>query len=639
MPLVICPSGVGEIAAGLIQRATLLDARAAPTSTARAAWSPRARCRPPLVAGSPISCAPWWGVETRGGRRLQVYAADLGRGPDGRWWVLGDRAQAPSGMGYALENRIALSPRPAGTLRAHERAAARAVLPGAGASALAAQAGRGDDPRIGLLTPGPLNETYFEHAYLSRYLGFLLVEGGDLTVRDGTRLCPHHRRAEARRRAGAPPRLRSSPIPSSSNASSQIGVPGLVQAVRTAASCSPTRWAPACWNRARCSASCRRCAERILGEPLKLPNIATWWCGQDARSAPTCSTPLDELALAPPSPRPDWPFPPGPLLGAALEPATTARAARADRTSRPRRRRPGGRAALDHPRLARRPAAAAALHAARLCRRHARRLGGDARRRSAASPTAATPAPSPCSSAAARPTSGCPRTGPVEPRHAAAAAGPACRSRRVIGYLPSRAAENLFWLGRYLERAEATSCALSRARSPAGEHRDAAARPARPCTRLIGLLIAWGAAAPAAPARGAPARRSPVTPPRPSTRRSATRARRLRPVAGGEARRTASVIRDRLSPDAVRALADLAALLRPHRAHRSTGEALETADHALRIMAAFSGLVQENMNRALRLALPGDRPAHRARHPHRPLSSAASPTARRRRPASTRCWS
>jgi uncharacterized alpha-E superfamily protein len=65
----------------------------------------------------------------------------------------------------------------------------------------------------------------------------------------------------------------------------------------------------------------------------------------------------------------------------------------------------------------------------------------------------------------------------------------------------------------------------------------------------------------------------------------------------GEARRTASVIRDRLSPDAVRALADLATLFDRHGAHQTTGEALETADHALRIMAAFSGLVQENMNR------------------------------------------
>ena len=47
-----------------------------------------------------------------------------------------------------------------------------------------APAERRDNPRVVLLTPGPHNETYFEHAYLARYLGFTLVEGGDLTVRD-----------------------------------------------------------------------------------------------------------------------------------------------------------------------------------------------------------------------------------------------------------------------------------------------------------------------------------------------------------------------------------------------------------------------------------------------------------------------
>ena len=68
-----------------------------------------APCRPPPSPAAPTSCAPLRGVKPPGGRYLQLYAADLGRGPDGRWWVLGDRTQAPSGAGYALENRLVLS--------------------------------------------------------------------------------------------------------------------------------------------------------------------------------------------------------------------------------------------------------------------------------------------------------------------------------------------------------------------------------------------------------------------------------------------------------------------------------------------------------------------------------------------------
>jgi hypothetical protein len=145
--------------------------------------------------------APRTGVRSRGFLRaahgappcppacICIYAADLARAPDGRWWVLADRTQAPSGRGVRAReppDRVARVP------RALPRPAAsstrrRSSRPCAIRSPTTRRRRRARPVRTVLLTPGPYNETYFEHALLARYLGFPLVEGGDLTVRDGPR--------------------------------------------------------------------------------------------------------------------------------------------------------------------------------------------------------------------------------------------------------------------------------------------------------------------------------------------------------------------------------------------------------------------------------------------------------------------
>ena len=110
-------------------------------------------------------------------------AFDLAHGPDGHWWVVGQRTQAPSGLGYLLENRIAISrqfPKAFAGMKVQRLAASYSAL----IDGIKKMAPEGDNARIALLTPGPYNETYFEHAYLARYLGLTLVEGNDLTVRD-----------------------------------------------------------------------------------------------------------------------------------------------------------------------------------------------------------------------------------------------------------------------------------------------------------------------------------------------------------------------------------------------------------------------------------------------------------------------
>ena len=156
--------------------------RCSPTSTGRRNLVREGRLPAAVVAGNPEFLRPLVGVTPPGGAHLRFYAVDVGRSPDGRWWVLGDRTQAPSGAGYALENRLALSRAMPDIYRALrvERVAPFFQAFQAALSAL----NRRDDSPVCVLTPGPLNETYFEHAYLARYLGFLLVEGEDLTVRD-----------------------------------------------------------------------------------------------------------------------------------------------------------------------------------------------------------------------------------------------------------------------------------------------------------------------------------------------------------------------------------------------------------------------------------------------------------------------
>ena len=201
-----------------------------PTSTARRSLVRDGALPATVIAGNPDFLRPLVGVTPRGGCHVIVYGADLGRAPDGRWWVLGDRTQAPSGMGYAVENRLAISGALPSLYRdMHVERLARFFQ--ALRAALAARSGR-ETPRIGLLTPGPANETYFEHAYLARYLGLLLVEGGDLTVQDGV---AYVRTIEGPKRIDVLLRRLDAGFadPLELTASSKIGVPGLLQALRT----------------------------------------------------------------------------------------------------------------------------------------------------------------------------------------------------------------------------------------------------------------------------------------------------------------------------------------------------------------------------------------------------------------------
>ncbi len=294
LPLMLSSVEWTRLCKGVIQRARLAEA------VLRDVYGPGKLVRDGVLpaaaaSGSPDFLRPLVGVGPVGGRHLRLYAVDIGRGPDGDWWVLSDRTQAPSGAGYALENRIALSralPDIARTLNV-ERLASFFQTFRDELSHLNARA----EARVALLTPGPLNETYFEHAYLARYLGFLLVEGADLTVRDGA---AYVRTVSGLKRVDVIWRRLDGDFadPLELRTTSRLGVPGLVQAIREGEVVSANALGSGMMEARALMGFMPALARHVLGEDLALPNLATWWCGQ-ARERGFVSDNLDRLALAP----------------------------------------------------------------------------------------------------------------------------------------------------------------------------------------------------------------------------------------------------------------------------------------------------------------------------------------------------
>ena len=296
VPRVIGPREWATLEAALGQRARLLDALLADV------YGPQrllveGLLPPELVFAHPGFLRPCHGLKVPDGRHLHLYAADLARAPDGGWQVLADRSQSPAGSGYALENRQVLSSILPEVLRdcqvqrlASYFAALRQTLHGMATR-------HRDNPRVVLMTPGPYNETYFEHAFLARYLGYTLVEGGDLTVRDQ---CVYLKTL-----AGLQPvdvilrRLDDAFCdPLELNQASLLGCAGLVQAVRAGnvavANVLGSGWLESPALLPFLPALCRR----LLDEDLALPSAPTWWCGAPDHLAYVLDR-LEELVLMP----------------------------------------------------------------------------------------------------------------------------------------------------------------------------------------------------------------------------------------------------------------------------------------------------------------------------------------------------
>ena len=286
LPLVIDGEEWRRLAQGLCQRAQLLERLIADLYGPQRALA-EGLLPPALVFAHPGFLRACHGVEPPGGRWLHQVAFDLARGPDGEWQVVGTRAQSPSGSGYALENRIAISrafPNAFHRLRVHRLGPFFARLQEQ-LSALAPT--DGEPPHIVLLTPGPYNETYFEHSYLARHLGFTLAEGSDLTVRNDR---VYLKTVTGLKRVhGILRRLDDSFCdPVELRSDSTLGVPGLVQAWRNGGVVIANALGTGVLESPALLGFLPALSEQWTGEALQLRSVGTWWCGETAAFEDAC---------------------------------------------------------------------------------------------------------------------------------------------------------------------------------------------------------------------------------------------------------------------------------------------------------------------------------------------------------------
>jgi uncharacterized circularly permuted ATP-grasp superfamily protein/uncharacterized alpha-E superfamily protein len=579
LPLLIDEADWQQLTAGIVQRAELLElvlgdlygeGRLIAENAVPAA----------AIAGSAEYLRAVCGIKPPGGRYLNMYAADVGRGPDGRWWVLGDRTQSPSGAGYALENRLVLS-RAFTTLYKSMNVERVAPFFEAFRDALRASADR-DEPRIGLLTPGSFSETYFEHATLARYLGFLLVEGDDLAV-SGDRI--HIRTVAGLKRLDVLLRRvdSNSLDPLELDASSQLGVPGLIDVLRKNGVVVANMPGSGVMEARALLGFLPSLSRRFFGEDLKMPHIATWWCGQKSAREEVLSR-LDEVAIEGAYGRGVPGFGRGPVLASELSASERERLKSAinDRgidyvgqelvrlSTTP---------VWDQGRIAPRPFVLRVFAAATpggwtimpggFCRiadqpdARAVSMGDGAR-----AADVWVVSDKAVSTATLLPT------------------GDSVRIRRIAGWVPSRAADNLFWLGRYLERAEAT-LRLLRALGTQREPGKGSSTVLHSVERIQRLLVTWGATSQATRAQPAKVAAEALQ----SQERFGSALSLLR-----AAQRTTTSLRERLSPDAWQVITEMTERL-AEEVDDDDGVVV-AAELTLQELASFAGLAQENMNRA-----------------------------------------
>ena len=277
-PLILGEHDWRQIEAGVLQRAQLLEQIVAdiygPQHLLHEALIP-----PALIQGHPGYLRAMHGAPAIA-KHLHIVAFDLAREPDGHWSVVSQRTEAPSGLGYLLENRMLISRQFPAAYDAMQVQPLTEVYRDL-IDSLKRVSPAGAASHIALLTPGPYNETYFEHAYLARQLGLTLAEGSDLTVRD--------QKVYLRTLRGLEPvhvllkRLDDAFLdPLELRADSTLGVPGLLQAVRAGNVVMANAPGSGFLESPALLGFLPALSERLLDQPLRLPALNTWWCGERA---------------------------------------------------------------------------------------------------------------------------------------------------------------------------------------------------------------------------------------------------------------------------------------------------------------------------------------------------------------------
>ncbi len=587
MPLVLDPEEWPAIEAAVIQRATLLNAVLADLYGGQKLL--RDGLVPiELVFPNPSFLRACCGLRVPDNVYLHIFAVDLARSPDGRWWVIGQRTQAPSGAGYALENRLVSARVLPDVFRSAHidrvakffqtyRETLRSLAPG-----------RKDNPRVVLLTPGPYNETYFEHAFLARYLGYTLVEGADLTVRDS--------RVFLKTLGGLLPvdmivRRQDDSYcdPLELRSDSMLGAPGLVQAVRSGNVAIANALGSGLVESAAPAGFLPGLCRHILGEELKMPSVATWWCGEKAALSFVAGH-LSDLVIKPAFPDPGV----QPIFGVRL--SGSEKIALVEKI----RANPTAYVAQEHVALSTVPVwqdgALRPRHA--VLRVFAVASGGSY----AVMPGGLTRVTKSLDGLVVSMQSG----GGSKDTWVAAGGGGASQLSllqpatvqldvsRATFDLPSRVADNLFWLGRYMERVEPVARVVRAILPRLFQEPDttimAGLRAAERILAGLGYI----------PSQESPEDTLPI-----SLEQEA-----LAIIYDGEgrnsllwnirqARRVGLLLRDRISADAWRILNQLArqsSPVPPPEPLRISG-AQAVLDHAIGTLSAFSGLVMESMTR------------------------------------------
>ncbi|WP_306753787.1 circularly permuted type 2 ATP-grasp protein [Paracoccus actinidiae] len=561
IPVLLAEDDWTRIGHALKQRADLLEAVMAdlygPNALVASGQLPAA-----LVAGNPEWLRPMVGVKPRGGHFLHFLAFELGRGPDGQWWVLADRTQAPSGAGYALENRVAIA-------RAYSE-----HYPDGNVHRLAGffrdfrdalqQQARDHDGRVAILTPGPMNETYFEHAYIARYLGFTLLEGDDLCVADDRLMV---RTVQGMRQVDVLWRRLDGQYadPLELDAASRIGTPGMAAALRAGTVTMVNALGSGILETRALMAFLPQLAPELVRAPLAMPNIATWWCGTPSARAAVRASPrrmvlADALTTRPPfDPADDL------IRAITLSPQALDRRLAQDGADLVAQEAVtlSTTPALVAGRLVPRPMTLR-VYLARTADGWAVMPGGFAR--IGAGPDASAIAMQEGGAAADVWVVG---RFPVPvitlARHASSA-----DKRMIPGGLPARAADNLFWLGRYAERAEGIVRLMRAYHMRLAESGTAGAQLLEgfdPLFRQMGIDA-----------------KAPIP------------QRLLDSLAAAIG--SASSVRDRFSPDAWSALHDIDRSARRMAPRVAPGDdAARALSALLRKLAGISGLVHENMYR------------------------------------------
>ena len=581
LPLLIGAAEWRHIETGLVQRADLLE-RIVSDIYSTQSLVRDGKLPASVVTGSPHYWRVMTGTAPPRGHFLHLYAANIGRGPGGEWRVLADRVRTPVGVGYALENRLAFS-RATGDLLGAMNTRRLAPFFSDLRRGLAADCAR-SDPRIGLLTPGRFNQSYAEQAHLARYLGLMLVEGDDLIVSEGRLFV---RTIQGLKRVDGLWRWMDSRFldPLAFDGQSRIGVADLYDACARGG-VMVSNWPGAGVIESRALAAfLPQLARAVLGADLILPNIATLWCGQP-RERDHVSARLDALVLGSAFDQPVAGLPETPFLpGASLQgDSRAALLAALDQ-------RPMDYVGQEMVKLSTTPAVidgrltplpfTLRIFVARDGSGQWRVMPGAFARLAAHGDIRAALMGRGDMSADmcvidARPV-------PAD----SLLGGGAPAIRRIGGMLPAKAADNLFWLGRYIERAEMT---LRLIRAIAGGSIEADLGPslASPTMgRLVGLLAAWGAV----PA-GAGSAQATVGP--------------LCAVALGDAQQPGSVralmatvanigegLRDRLASDVWR----LVRMPLPGFDGAVTETLLDASSRMIDRISALSGLAAENMGR------------------------------------------